>query len=245
MRKNIFSDLRWLSHLSRLILIDDGDQGRSTNTSIVFCFHNGIINTLNKVHTKILGSLPNSQLNLRLILDKVNPGILERFRLAAGIKIKEYEDELLEMKKEQLGTHKNLTKDTTLFKFNEFARQIIKDKYVIQKFHDYLILLLNTLDMSKLKIQNQNLISEFEVRTKAYFYSNIEEVHIAAIVEGGGRSQLRTYGNYLLQRKLKNLKKEINQRCRIIIDIIPNSLQRTLNNHFHKNFGLNIFLERY
>jgi hypothetical protein len=70
-------------------------------------------------------------------------------------------------------------------------------------------------------------------------------VHIATIVEGGGRSQLRTYGEYLLQRKLKPVDPEIVKKCKTIIDIIPNNYQRTLKNHFHKNFGINLFLEKY
>lgn len=92
---------------------------------------------------------------------------------------------------------------------------------------------------------NKELIHEFEARTKAYFYSNIEQVHIATIVEGGGRGQLRMYGVYLLQRSLKTIEAKIVEKCKTIIDIIPNTYQRTLRNHYHKNFGINLFLEKY
>ncbi|MDP4193217.1 MAG: hypothetical protein Q8858_16755, partial [Bacteroidota bacterium] len=245
MRTNVFNNIKWFPYLTRIVLVDDSPESHSTNTSLVFGFHNKIINTLNKVHTKKLGSLANTQLNLRLIIDKVNDENLEKFRLCAEKKIADYEEELKEFKLEQLGETGNLKKDITLFKFNDYAKQIIKDKYAITKLHDYIILIQNCKDPKKLQKQNKELIHEFEARTKAYFYSNIEQVSIATIVEGGGRSQLRTYGEYLLQRPLKPVDTKIVQKCKTIIDIIPNNYQRTLNNHFHKNFGINLFLERY
>ncbi|MEZ4907221.1 MAG: hypothetical protein R2771_06185 [Saprospiraceae bacterium] len=83
MRKNIFNNKKWFPYLTRIILVDNSPESKSTNTSLVFAFHNKIINTLNKVHTKKLGALANSQLNLRLILDKVNDDNLEKFRTSA------------------------------------------------------------------------------------------------------------------------------------------------------------------
>ena len=245
MRKNVFNNIKWFPYLTRLIIVDDSPESRSTNTSLVFGFHNKTINTLNKVHTKKLGALANTQLNLRLILDKVNDENLENFRACAEKKIADYEEELLEFKKEQLGETNNLKKDITLFKFNDYAKQIIKDKYAIKKLHDYIVLIQNCKDPKSLQKQNKELIHEFESLTKAYFYSNIEQVNIATIVEGGGRSQLRTYGEYLLQRKLKEIDPKIVDKCKTIINIIPNNFQRTLKNHFHKNFGVNLFLEKY
>lgn len=245
MRKNIFNHKKWFPYLTRILIIDDSPESKSTNTSLVFGVHNKIINTLNKVHTKKLGALASTQLNLRLILDKVNEENLEKFRISAEKKIADYEEELLEFKKEQLGETESIKKDTTLFKFNDFAKQIIKDKYAITKLHDYIVLIQSCKNLDKLSKQNKELIHEFESRTKAYFYSNIEQVNIATIVEGGGRSQLRTYGEYLLQRKLKPVDQRIVDKCKTIIDIIPNNFQRTVKNHFHKNFGINLFLEKY
>jgi hypothetical protein len=245
MRKNVFNDIRWFPYLTRILIVDDSPESRSTNTSLVFGFHNKIINTLNKVHTKKLGALANTQLNLRLILDKVNDENLEKFKVCTEKKIADYTEELQQFKKEQLGTTDNLKKDITLFKYNEYARQIIKDKYAITKLHDYIAMIQICKDSANLQKINEELISEFETRTKTYFYSNIEQVHIATIVEGGGRGQLRTYGEYLLQRPLKPIDQKIVDKCTTIIDIIPNNYQRTLKNHFHKNFGVNLFLERY
>jgi hypothetical protein len=90
-RKNIFNDPKWFPHLSRLVIIDNSPESRSTNTCLVFCMHNKIINNLNKVHTKKLGALANSQTNLRLILDKVNTDNLNTFRNCAQSKIEDYE----------------------------------------------------------------------------------------------------------------------------------------------------------
>ncbi len=245
MRKNIFNNKKWFPYLTRIVLIDNSAESQSTNTTLVFSFHNKIIDVLNKVHTKKLGALANSQLNLRLILDKVNDENLNKFRLAAKNKITDYDEELKKFKTEQVGNDEDALENINLFKFNNFAKQIIKDKYALQKLHDYIVLIQNCKNPKTLKKQNKELISEFELRTKAYFYSNIEHVKIATIVEGGGRGQIRTYGNYLLQRKLKSINPKIVKKCKTIIDIIPDNYQRTLRNHFHKNFGLNLFLEKY
>ncbi len=245
MRKNIFNDIRWFPYLTRIVIVDDSPESRATNTSLVFGFHNKIINTLNKVHTKKLGALANTQLNLRLILDKVNDENLEKFRICAAKKIADYEEELTLFRNEQLGQTDNLKKDITLYKFNDYARQISKDKYAITKLRDYIVLIQTCKEPAKLQKLNEELINEFESRTKAYMYSNIEQVNIATIVEGGGRGQLRTYGEYLLQRPLKQIDKKIIDKCTTIIDIIPNNYTRTLRNHFHKNFGVNLFLEKY
>ncbi|MFZ1291328.1 MAG: aminotransferase class I/II-fold pyridoxal phosphate-dependent enzyme [Melioribacteraceae bacterium] len=245
MRKNIFNNKKWFPYLTRIVLVDDSPESKSTNTSLVFAFHNKIINTLNKVHTKKLGALANSQLNLRLILDKVNDENLEKFRNCAEQKIADYNEELKQFKLEQLGETENHLKNLYLFKFNNFVKQIIRDKYSLTKLRDFIVLVQNCKNPKSLQKINKALIAEFESRTKAYFYSNIEQVNIATIIEGGGRGQIRTYGNYLLQRKLKPLDPKVIGKCKTIIDIIPDNYQRTLKNHFHKNFGLNLFLEKY
>ncbi len=245
MRKNLFNNLRWFPHLTRIIFIDDSALSKSTNTSLIFCLHNKIIQTLNKVHTKKLGAHANSQLNLRLILEKVSSRNLEHFKTLIEIKIVDYQEELDFLKKEQLGETNNLEKDIVLFKFDDFSRQILKDKYSLEKLRDYIEMILNCTVPSQLKKQNEKLILEFEERTKKYFYSENDNVKIATIVEGGGRNQIKTYGEYLLQRKLKPVNKAIKDKCRVVLDVIPNTYQRTLQNHFHKNFGINLFLEKY
>lgn len=245
MRKNVFNDIRWFSHLTRIIIVDDSPQSRSTNTTLVFGLHNKVIDTLNKVQTKKLGALANTQLNLRLILEMINDEGLERFRAAAERKIVDYEAELEGFRQDQLGGTGNRKKDIGLFKFNEYSRRIIRDKYALTKLRDYLALIRDCRDPARLKKLNRELIREFEARTRAYFYSNIEQVHIATIVEGGGRGQIRMYGMYLLERRLKPIAPGIVEKCRTIMDIIPNTCERTLRNHYHKNFGLNLFLERY
>jgi hypothetical protein len=61
MRRNIFNDPKWFPLLTRMIFIDASPLARSTNTCLVFCLHNKILSTLNKVHTKKwgLGQQPN------------------------------------------------------------------------------------------------------------------------------------------------------------------------------------------
>lgn len=245
LRQIIFNERKWFQHLSRMVFVDDSEISRSSNTTLVFSIHNGIINTLKKVHNKKLGTMANSQLNLRLIIEKINKNILEKFRNLLLQKIKEYDAELEQIKREQLSDNKSQDKDIVLFKFDEFSRQIIKDKYSLIKLSDFITLILNTLDPKTREQQNKELIAEFEERIRKYFYSGNEKIHLATIVEGGGRNQIKTYGEYLLQRPLRALDPAIVNKCRTILNILPNNYQRTLKNHFHKNFGLNLFLEKY
>ena len=245
MRRNPLNDFKWFPLLTRIIFVDCSPESLASNTCLVFSFHNEIINTLNKVHTKKLGAPANTQMNLRLILDKVNVRNLEKFRLAAEVKIKDYEEELARLKSEQLAESENPDQDIILYKFDEFARQIIKDKYILSKFVAFISFIENIKDEDKHRATNEILLQEFETRMKTYFYGNSSEIELATIVEGGGRNQLKTYGEYLLARPSKKIKKSVAERCRVILDIIPDSYQRTLHNHFHKNFGINLFLERY
>jgi hypothetical protein len=245
MRKNIFAGPRWFPFLSRLVIVDDSPESKASNTSLVFSFHNGIINTLNKVHTKKLGAPANTQLNLRLILENVNEKYLHEFIDLLNKQIEGYSNELLEFENDQLGLSNDINKNTTLFKFDSFSRQILKDRYSLQRLKSFIQFVLNTTDENKRKKQNEELIKGFEQRMKDYFYSGNTNLQIATILEGGGRNQLKTYGDFLLQRKLKPLNEKIINRCKTIINFIPDNYKRTLHNHFHKNFGINLFLEKY
>ena len=242
---NPFGDRKWFPFLSRMIFVDDSPVAVRTNISLVFSFHNKIIQSLDKVHTKKLGALANSQMNLRLILEKVSDGNLQKFKRRIDDKIVSYEKELEQLKLEQLGVMDSPEKNLSLFKFDEFSRQIIKDRYALTKLSNYLDVIIRCSDGNKQKQLNKALIESFEERTLKYFYSGTRKLHIATVVEGGGRNQIKTYGDYLLQRKLKPINKEIVNRCRVILDLYPDTYQRTLKNHFHKNFGINLFLEKY
>lgn len=245
MRKNMFSGSRWFPYISRIVVIDDSPESVASNTSLVFSFHNGIINTLNKVHTKKLGAPANTQLNLRLILENVNRSNLVEFKDLVDAKIEEYNQELQDLKQEQLGDASDLVKSINLYKFDGFTRQILIDRYSLARLRDFIQFIQNTVDDKKRKAQNTALIADFEAKIRKYFYSNTPAVRIATILEGGGRNQIRTYGDYLLQREIKALDPAAVKRCRVILDFIPDNYKRTLHNHFHKNFGINLFLERY
>ncbi len=244
-RRNFFTEAKWFPFLTRLVIVDDSDVSQSTNTSLVFSFHNQVINTLNRVHTKKLGAWANSQMNLRLILDKVHLANLLKFKLKISEKIAKYDQELDWFRQDQLGEINSPEKDIVLFKFDEFARQIIKDKYALSKLIQVIELIIDVQDEAKRSTLNQTLIAEFELRLAKYFYSNNPALQTATIIEGGGRNQIKTYGEYLLSKKIVSLSKEVEERCKLVIDIIPDSYERTLQNHFHKNFGINLFLERY
>ena len=149
------------------------------------------------------------------------------------------------MKNEQLADPKKPEQDIILFKFDEFARQILKDKYIISKFAGFLTFVENVMDVSKHQSINRVLMDEFETRMRDYFYGGSSDVYIKTIVEGGGRNQIKTYGEFLLQKNHKELNEQVVERCRVILDVLPDNYERTLHTHFHRNFGLNLFLERY
>ncbi len=245
MRVNPFSGEKWFPLLTRLVIVDDSRESRSSNTSLVFCFHNGIINTLNKVHTKKLGSPANTQLNLRLILENVNPSYLAEFREKIEIQIKEYEREINGILSEQIGTIDDPLKRLNVFKLDMFSRKIVQDKYSLEKLRDFIYFLENCHKEEKRQIQTKELIEEFEQRIRQYFYSNSPQIEVLSVLEGGGRNQIRTYGQYLLQKPLHRLDEKVYKACELILSIIPSNYERTLKNHFHKNFGINLFLEKY
>lgn len=245
MRVNPFSGEKWFPLLTRLVIVDDSRESRSSNTSLVFCFHNGIINTLNKVHTKKLGSPANTQLNLRLILENVNPSFLSEFREKIEIQIKEYEKEINRILTEQIGTTKETVKRLNVFKLDMFSRKIVQDKYSLEKLRDFIYFLENCHREEKRQAQTKELIEEFESRIRQYFYSDSPQIQVLSVLEGGGRNQIRTYGRYLLQKPLHRLDEKVYKACELILSIIPSNYERTLKNHFHKNFGINLFLEKY
>ena len=245
MRINHYSGPEWFPLLTRLVIVDDSKESRSSNTSLIFCFHNGIINTLNKVHTKKLGSPANTQLNLRLILENVNLTYLHEFREKLEVQIKEYTRELDTMLVEQTGTSTDTEKRINLFALDSFSRQIIKDKYSLEKLRDFIFFLENCHKQDTKKVQTQELIDEFETRMKNYFYAGNKLIDVVTILEGGGRHQIATFGKYLLSKPFNNVSGKIRYACEVILNIIPNCYERTLHNHFHKNFGINLFLEKY
>ncbi len=244
-RINHYSGEKWFPLLTRLVIVDDSKESRSSNTSLVFCFHNGIINTLNKVHTKKLGSPANTQLNLRLILENVNPSYLSEFREKIEAQIAIYARELEQMLVEQTGDPNDIEKRITLFKLDAFSRQVVQDKYSLEKLRDFIFFLENCHKPESKQVQTQELIDEFESRMKQYFYGGNKHIEIVTILEGGGRNQIRTFGEYLLSKPFTGLSSKVRYACRLILDIIPSCYERTLHNHFHKNFGINLFLEKY
>ncbi|MDR0509567.1 MAG: aminotransferase class I/II-fold pyridoxal phosphate-dependent enzyme [Rikenellaceae bacterium] len=244
-RINHYAGSEWFPLLTRLVIVDDSKESRSSNTSLVFCFHNGIINTLNKVHTKKLGSTANTQLNLRLILENVNPAYLNEFRTKIEAQIDAYARELEHMLTEQTGSADDPDRRITLLKLDAFSRQVVQDKYLLEKLRDFIFFLENCHKPESKQIQTQELIDEFEGRMRNYFYGGNRQIEIVTILEGGGRNQIRTFGEYLRSKPFNNLNAKIRYACHLVLDILPTCYERTIHNHFHKNFGLNLFLERY
>ena len=231
MRVNPFSGEKWFPLLTRLVIVDDSRESRSSNTSLVFCFHNGIIHTLNKVHTKKLGSPANTQLNLRLILENVNPSFLSEFREKIELQIKAYEKEINQILTEQIGTTGDAVKRLNVFKLDMFSRKIVQDKYSLEKLRDFIYFLENCHKEEKRQAQTRELIDEFESRIRQYFYSDCPQIQVLSVLEGGGRNQIRTYGRYLLQKPLHRLEDKVYKACRLILNIIPSNYERTLKNH--------------
>ena len=181
-RINHYAGEKWFPLLTRLVIVDDSKESRSSNTSLIFCFHNGIINTLNKVHTKKLGSPSNTQLNLRLILENVNPTYLKEFREKIEAQIGEYAAELETLLNEQTGGPNDIEKRITLFKLDSFSRQVVQDKYSLEKLRDFIFFLENCHKQETKKVQTQELIDEFESRMKNYFYAGNKLIDVITIL---------------------------------------------------------------
>ncbi|MDR2936849.1 MAG: aminotransferase class I/II-fold pyridoxal phosphate-dependent enzyme, partial [Rikenellaceae bacterium] len=187
----------------------------------------------------------NTQLNLRLILENVNPNYLKEFREKIEVQIDEYGRELQKLLTEQTGDPGNIEKRITLYKLDAFSRQVVKDRYSLEKLRDFIFFLENCHRPENKQVQTQELIDEFESRMRNYFYGGNRYIDIVTILEGGGRNQIKTFGDYLRRKPYANTGSKIRYACKLILDIIPSNYERTLHNHFHKNFGINLFLEKY
>ncbi|MFA8449710.1 MAG: aminotransferase class I/II-fold pyridoxal phosphate-dependent enzyme [Bacteroidales bacterium] len=245
MRKSLLAARKWYPYLTRLIIVDDSNESRRSNTSLVFCLHNKVINTLNKAHTKKLGAPANTQLNIRLVLENVNHIYLDEFKVKIEKKIDSYKKELDELKKSKLGNSKDKNRIIALYRLDEFTRQLLKDKYTLEKFVDFLNFLESTRDVSDLHNQAKEMVKEFEDRMASYFYSKNPALEMVTITEGGGRNQIRSYGKWLLHRSINGVSEKVAHKCKVISKVLPSNYKRTLHNHFHKNFGINLFLEKY
>ena len=67
---------------------------------------------------------------------------------------------------------------------------------------------------------------------KNYFYAGNKLIDVITILEGGGRHQIKTFGDYLRSQTFNNLNSKIRYACQLILDIIPSCYERTLHESF-------------
>lgn len=159
------------------------------------------------------------------------------------MQIKEYEKEIDRILTEQVGRGGDPLKRLNVFKLDMFSRKIVQDKYSLEKLRDFIYFLENCHREEKRQIQTKELIEEFENRIRQYFYSDNANIEVLSVLEGGGRNQIRTYGQYLLQKPFHTLNEKVVEACRLILDIIPSNYERTLKIIFIKISGSICFLK--
>ena len=158
----------------------------------------------------------------------MNPLYLAEFREKMEMQIKEYEKEINKILIEQVDAVDDPVKRLNVFKLDMFSRKIVQDKYSLEKLRDFIYFLENCHKEEKRQNQTRELIEEFETRIRQYFYSGNPSIDVLSVLEGGGRNQIRTYGQYLLQKPFHTLNQNVVNACRLILDIIPSNYERTL-----------------
>ncbi len=190
-------DEEWYGILGRLILVDDSDEARK-GTTIVYSLNPKIKETLDTAHIKDSGTLANTQMNFRTMLQRFSTedlGILEQAVLK---KIEEYEED---------GVHKM------------GADEVRKKGWLLEAQKDYLSLkrfiefssfikeIKNATDEELLEL-NRKMLEETEQKAMDYFFKGLKGkgYSINAVPQGGGRRELGHVGDFFTRKFTKKLK---------------------------------------
>lgn len=190
---------KWRGVIGRLIIIDDSENARRSGTTIVYSLHPGITEALDKFHVKDSGTPANTQMNLRLILEKFRGSDLKSLRANVQKKIIQIEksgvadkpvDEV--RKKEWLTTGQ---KD--LFSLKEFM-----------KFLDFIEKVKNGSEKEFEEMQSA-LIEKVEDNTEEYFFKALKGkgYECISVPQGGGRRELGLVGKFHLKKHQIELEK--------------------------------------
>jgi hypothetical protein len=193
---------KWRGIIGRLILVDDSEDARRSDTTFAYSVNSDITSTLAKLHVKDSGTPANTQINLRRIIENFSNKDLGQFQ-------KEVDNKIAELEKE--GVH-NLPASEVRKKNWLITAQ--KDYFSLKKFQKFLKLIIDLKNANPQELQKMNdeLREEASSSTMDYFFKEIKEkgYDCISVPQGGGRRQIGIIGDFHLKKR-KELLDEFRQ----------------------------------
>lgn len=193
---NVFTDQEikeeWRGLLGRVIIVENSEKASRESVTMVHSIHStDIIENLRKFHIKSAGTLANTQLNLRLILESFQGRDLTQLRRNIERKMSEYEEE---------GT---LRHPVAHARRREWLVNSQHDYLELKRFHKFLTFLdqIKNLPAEEFKELQDRMTDEHEEWVMKYFFSSLRDkgYECVSIPQGGGRRCLEIIGNYILE----------------------------------------------
>lgn len=181
----------WRSVLGRLILIDDSQRARLSNTTIVHTLFPHVAKTLRNVQTSFAGRPANTQLQLRRILERFDPSALRTLGEDLDRRIDFLDQE--GVRGAPLDAIRSL----------EWKRDGVLDYLTLRKLRRFVRLLETVSDGSEAERRElaARLRTSVSVSWMRYFYGGLPaDRYEAAVLPGGGRGALTIVGDYHRER---------------------------------------------
>lgn len=186
----------WHGIVGRLVIIDDSDNAHKSGTTLVYSLHPELLDALDKFTVKDSGTVANTQLNLRLLIEKFKISELDDLIMRSNQKLAHLEKE---------GVHNASTEDV---RRKEWVLTGRKDYISLKKFIRFLnfVKRIKGGDEAALVELNNELEGEVTAKTREYFLKNLgPKYSCISVPQGGGRRELGLIGRFYYDRSQENL----------------------------------------
>jgi hypothetical protein len=182
----------WESVIGRLIMIDDSDSARRSETTAVYSFDGDITSNLSVFHVKNAGTPANTQMNLRRMLEDFDPEDLE------GL-IGEIDTSIARLEAEGY-TEINGTE----VRDSEWKVSAHKDYITLQSFKRFVefVKKMKTESPEELDKYKKELAAKAAELNRQYFFKALdpEKYTVIPVPQGGGRMGLYHTGRFHLRK---------------------------------------------
>lgn len=193
---NIFtSDVlneKWKGVIGRLVLVEDSDNSRRAGTTFVYALNPVITRTLDAFHIKDSGTIANTQINLRRILEGFKVRDLEALEQSVDKKLAQFQKKGIPQKPADEVRKK------------EWDMSAQKDYAALVKFKKFLefIKAIKTVDEEGLSNLQKELTEENRALAMDYFFGNLKKkgYECTVVPQGGGRRELGIIGKFQRQK---------------------------------------------
>lgn len=205
----------WRGLLGRLVLVEDSPVSQKTTTTLVYSFNPEITANLAKFHVKDSGTLANTQLNLR--------SLMEGFSGEEMSELKGKVEETIAYMKSQGADSPSVNYDRK----QEWLVSTQKDFVSLQKFKKFLKFIekIKSGTTEGVDAMKTEMIAEVEKLEREYFFKDLPESEYKCIYvpQGGGRRELSLIGSYHLAKHRKRVDEF---KARFLDPSSPNTLTK-------------------